>query len=129
MARKQRTIKKSVGVEGVALHSGEGVTLLLEPAVAGTGIIFRRSDLDDSPDVPALAGHLSSSQRRTVLREGPAQVGMVEHLLSACHGLGVDNLVVTVSGPELPGMDGSPLPYAELLKSGVVVEQKQQRRV
>jgi UDP-3-O-[3-hydroxymyristoyl] N-acetylglucosamine deacetylase/3-hydroxyacyl-[acyl-carrier-protein] dehydratase len=64
-----------------------------------------------------------------VLREGIAQVGMVEHLLSACHGLGVDNLLVTVSGPELPGMDGSALPYVELLKSGVVVEQKQQRRV
>jgi len=129
MIRKQRTIKKTVGAEGVALHSGEGVTLLLEPAIAGTGIVFRRSDLDDSPDIPALAGHLSLSQRRTVLREGIAQVGMVEHLLSACHGLGVDNLLVTVSGPELPGMDGSALPYVELLKSGVVVEQKQQRRV
>jgi UDP-3-O-[3-hydroxymyristoyl] N-acetylglucosamine deacetylase/3-hydroxyacyl-[acyl-carrier-protein] dehydratase len=129
MSRKQRTIKKSVGIEGVALHSGESVTLLLEPAVAGTGIVFRRSDIDDCPDIPALAGHLTMSQRRTVLREGVAQVGMVEHLLSACHGLGVDNLNVTSSGPELPGCDGSAQPYVELLKSAVIVEQKQQRRV
>ncbi|MBC8370441.1 MAG: UDP-3-O-[3-hydroxymyristoyl] N-acetylglucosamine deacetylase [Planctomycetes bacterium] len=129
MARKQRTIKKSVGIEGVALHSGESVTLLLEPAIVGTGIVFRRSDIDDCPDIPALAGNLTLSQRRTVLRQGAAQVGMVEHLLSACHGLGVDNLIVTVSGVELPGTDGSAAPYVELLKSGVIVEQKQLRRV
>ncbi|MFT7517424.1 MAG: UDP-3-O-[3-hydroxymyristoyl] N-acetylglucosamine deacetylase [Myxococcota bacterium] len=129
MARKQRTIKKAVGIEGVALHSGEAVTLLLKPAVAGTGIVFHRSDIDDCPDVPALAGYLSLSQRRTVLHVGAAQVGMVEHLLSACMGLGVDNLNVTVSGPELPGMDGSAKPYADLLKSGVIVEQKTSRQL
>lgn len=128
MARKQRTIKKAVGVEGVALHSGEAVTLLIEPAVAGTGIVFHRSDIDDCPDIPALAGYLSLSQRRTVLHVGAAQVGMVEHLLSACLGLGVDNLNVTVSGPELPGLDGSAKPYVALLESGVIVEQKISRQ-
>ncbi|MDP6963670.1 MAG: UDP-3-O-acyl-N-acetylglucosamine deacetylase [Planctomycetota bacterium] len=129
MARNQNTIKKSVGLEGVSLHSGEKATILLEPAVAGTGIVFRRSDIEDCPDIPALASHLTMSQRRTVLQVGPAQVGMVEHLLSACHGLGVDNLIVTVSGPELPGTDGSALPFAELLLSATIVEQKQARRV
>ena len=101
----------------------------VEPAPAGTGIVFQRADLLDSPDIPALAGNLSMSQRRTVLREGAADVGMVEHLLSACHGLQVDNLIVRVSGSELPGTDGSAAPYVELLRSGGIMEQKRGRKV
>jgi UDP-3-O-[3-hydroxymyristoyl] N-acetylglucosamine deacetylase/3-hydroxyacyl-[acyl-carrier-protein] dehydratase len=126
--RKQQTIKKPAGVEGVALHSGEKVAVLIEPAAPGTGIVFRRSDIDDSPDVPALTDYLNISQRRTVLRQGIAEIGMVEHLLAAAYGLGVDNLIVSVSGNEMPGLDGSSLPYVELLQSANIVQQKLTRR-
>ena len=129
MSRKERTLKRAVHLEGVSLHSGARVEVRVEPAPAGTGIVFQRADLLDSPDIPALAGNLSMSQRRTVLREGAADVGMVEHLLSACHGLQVDNLIVRVSGSELPGTDGSAAPYVELLRSGGIMEQKRGRKV
>ena len=69
MTRKERTLKRSATMEGVALHSGETVQVQIEPAPAGTGVIFRRGDRPDPADIPALAGHLAMSQRRTVLRE------------------------------------------------------------
>ena len=129
MARRERTLKRAAELQGVALHSGEKVELRVEPAPAGTGVVFQRVDLPDSPDIPALAGNLSISQRRTALREGSAEVGMVEHLLSACHGLQVDNLIVRVDGGELPGTDGSAMPYVEMLSGAGIVEQKRERKV
>ncbi len=128
MTRRQKSIKKSAELEGIALHSGEKVQVVVEPAPPGTGIVFRRSDQDDPVDISALADHLTVSQRRTVLRIGNGMIGMVEHLLAACHGLGVDNLFVQVSGDELPGMDGSSAPYCDLLRRGVLVEQKEDRK-
>ncbi|MCH2100950.1 MAG: 3-hydroxyacyl-ACP dehydratase FabZ [Planctomycetes bacterium] len=128
MPRRQRTIKKATELEGVALHSGESVQVRIEPASPGTGVVFVRSDLDDPADIPALAGNLTVSMRRTVLRAGNNMVGMVEHLLAACLGLQVDNLRVYVSGDEMPGMDGSSLPYVEALRSGGIVEQKEDRK-
>ncbi len=127
MTRKERTIKRSATMEGVALHSGETIQVFVEPAPAGTGVVFRRSDVSDPADIPALAGNLSISQRRTVLREGGSDVGMVEHLLAACVGLEVDNLLVSVSGDEMPGTDGSALPYVEMLQSAGLVDQKRDR--
>lgn len=129
MSRKERTLKRAAELEGVSLHSGEKVEVRVEPAPAGTGVIFQRADLPDSPDIPALAGNLSMSQRRTVLRQGTGEVGMVEHLLAACHGMQVDNLIVRVSAGELPGTDGSSKPYVEMLRAGGIIEQKRERKV
>jgi UDP-3-O-acyl-N-acetylglucosamine deacetylase len=129
MARKQRTIKKTAEFQGVALHSGEQISVRIEPAPPGTGVVFVRTDLDDPADIPALAGNLTVSMRRTVLRAGNNMVGMVEHILSACVGLQIDNLRVNVSGDELPGMDGSAMPYVELIRGAGMVEQKDSRRV
>ncbi|MHC4380143.1 MAG: UDP-3-O-acyl-N-acetylglucosamine deacetylase, partial [Planctomycetota bacterium] len=126
MARKERTLKRTASMEGVALHSGETIQVQVEPAPAGTGVIFRRADVADPAEVPALATHLSISQRRTVLREGGSDIGMVEHLLAACVGLQVDNLIVTVSGDEMPGTDGSSAPYVEMLQGAGIVEQKKE---
>lgn len=116
-------------MSGVALHSGATVRLRLEPAPAGSGIVFQRSDLADAPDVPARPAQLATAQRRTVLREGEAEIGMVEHLLAACAGLKVDNLIARVDGPEMPGGDGSAAPYLELLQKAGVVEQRRPRKV
>lgn len=127
--RNERTIKRAVEMTGVALHSGAAVRLRLEPAPAGTGIVFQRADLENAPDVPARPEQLSTAQRRTVLREGEAEIGMVEHLLAACHGLRVDNLIARVDGAEMPGGDGSSAPYAESLVKAGIVEQKKTRKV
>jgi len=129
MPRRQRTLKDAAELEGIGLHSGQDVRVRLEPAPPGTGIVFRRTDLEDGPDIPALPGFLSQSALRTVLRSGPAEVGVVEHLLAACQGLRVDNLLVQVDGPELPGLDGSALPWARALQEARIVEQKEERRV
>lgn len=122
MARNQRSLKTTVEFDGVALHSGEDVSVQVEPAPPGHGIVFRRSDLDDPEDVPALPDFLVRSGKRTVLRRGSSEVGMVEHLLAAAHGLCLDNLIVHVRGPELPGFDGSVAPYVEHLQKGGVAE-------
>ena len=129
MTRKERTIKRAVELEGIALHSGDHVHVRIEPAPEGTGVVFQRTDMEDPPDIPALAGYLTVSQRRTVLRAGNGMVGMVEHLLSACVGLGVDNIFVRVSGDELPGMDGSGKDYATLISGAGIVPQKATRKV
>lgn len=129
MGRKERTVKRSAELEGIALHSGDAVAVRLEPAPEGTGIVFSRGDIEDSLDVPAFAGNLAKTQRRTVLKEGNAEVGMVEHLLAACAGLEVDNLYVRVQGDELPGLDGSAEGYVSALRKAGVVEQKKERKV
>ncbi|MBC8328529.1 MAG: UDP-3-O-[3-hydroxymyristoyl] N-acetylglucosamine deacetylase [Planctomycetes bacterium] len=129
MPRNQRSLKSAVELEGVALHSGRTVKLRLEPAAVGTGLVFRRSDLEDPVEITALPGNLINSARRTVLRTDNQDVGMIEHLLAACQGLKVDNLVIQVEGDELPGFDGSVKPYADALRKGVIVEQKAERKV
>ncbi len=128
MARAQCSLKGAVELEGVALHSGLPVHLRLEPAPVGSGILFTRTDVEDSPTIAALPDQLVNSSRRTVLRADGTDVGMVEHLLSACHGLHVDNLQVAVDGPELPGFDGSAQPYVEALKRAGIVTQKAEVR-
>jgi UDP-3-O-[3-hydroxymyristoyl] N-acetylglucosamine deacetylase/3-hydroxyacyl-[acyl-carrier-protein] dehydratase len=128
MARNQRSLKSAVELEGVALHSGRPVVLRLEPAAVGTGIVFRRADLEDPADISAAPGNLINSARRTVLRTDGQDIGMIEHLLAACAGMRVDNLVVSVDGDELPGFDGSVRPYVEALRKGGIVEQKAPRK-
>ncbi len=128
MVRKQRSLKTTVKFEGIALHSGEAVKVCLEPAPVGTGIVFRRSDVEDPADIPALPDYLVHSSRRTILRRSGSEVGMVEHLLSAASGMQVDNMFVTVDGAELPGMDGSTLAYGEHIQKAGIVEQKGDRQ-
>lgn len=120
---RQRTLKSQVRTTGVGLHSGRKVVLTLGPAPPGTGIVFRRSDLPGSPDIPALAHHVSETTLGTSLTVGEARVCTVEHLLSAVAGLGIDNLYIELSAPEVPIMDGSAAPFVFLMQSAGVVEQ------
>lgn len=128
MGRLQRTIRTAAEIEGVGLHSGETVRLRVEPAEPGTGVLFHRTDLEDSPEIPARYDHLAHSERCTALRRGRAAVQTTEHLLAACHGLEVDNLLVLVDGEEMPGLDGSAAPFAALLQEAGIVEQAEERR-
>ncbi|MGA1730755.1 MAG: UDP-3-O-acyl-N-acetylglucosamine deacetylase [Steroidobacteraceae bacterium] len=120
---QQRTLKNTVRTTGVGLHSGRKVVMTLRPAPPGSGIVFRRSDLPGTPDIPALAHHVSETTLGTSLTLGESRVCTVEHLLSAVAGLGIDNLCIELSAPEVPIMDGSAAPFVFLMQSVGVVEQ------
>jgi len=120
VARHQNTVKGEIELSGPALFSGEESRLRLCPADPSTGILFVRTDLPDKPVVPATAEAMSEGFRCTVLRRNDVQVRSVEHLLSACVGMQVDNLVVEIDGEEPPAAGGCARPYVEaILEVGV----------
>ena len=120
---RQRTLKSSIHASGVGLHSGEQVFLFLRPSDPDTGIVFRRTDLNPVVEIQARADNVSDTMLSTTLTDAGARVSTVEHLLSALAGLGVDNVCVEVSAPEIPIMDGSAAPFVFLLQSAGIVEQ------
>jgi UDP-3-O-[3-hydroxymyristoyl] N-acetylglucosamine deacetylase len=120
---RQRTLKTSIRATGVGLHTGRKVFMTLRPAVDNTGVIFRRVDLDPAVDVPADANIVGETMLGTTLIKGDVKVATVEHLLSALSGLGIDNLYVDLSAPEVPIMDGSAAPFVFLLQSAGIAEQ------
>jgi len=120
---RQRTLRNPVRASGIGLHSGEPVTLVLRPAPAGSGIVFRRVDLDPVVEIPATADGVGSTRLCTVLRGNGEQVATVEHLMAALAGLGIDNARVDVDGGEVPIMDGSAAPFVFLLRSAGICEQ------
>ena len=124
----QRTLKNSIRATGVGLHTGQKVLMTLHPAEPDTGIIFRRTDLSPPVDIPARAQNVGETMLGTTLHIGAAKVSTVEHLLSALAGLGIDNLLIEVSAPEVPIMDGSAGPFVFLLQSAGIEEQKEPKR-
>jgi UDP-3-O-[3-hydroxymyristoyl] N-acetylglucosamine deacetylase len=121
---KQRTIKQLVRTVGVGLHSGTKVELALRPAAPDTGIVFRRVDLDPPVDLPASATGVGDTRMASTLDDkAGAKVSTVEHLMSACAGLGVDNLYVDVTAEEIPIMDGSASSFVFLLQQAGLQEQ------
>ncbi len=117
----QITIKTEIELEGVGLHTGNKSKITFRPAPANTGIRFFRSDLPGIPMIPARLGFVVTTVRGTNLGLGDAKVHTVEHVLSACTGLGIDNLDILTTANEPPIMDGSALPFVEaLLRAGLV---------
>ena len=120
---KQRTVKKLVKTVGVGVHSGTKVSLTLRPAAPDTGIIFRRVDLDPPVDLPAMAIGVGDTRMASTLDSNGVKVSTVEHLMSACAGLGIDNLYVDVTAEEIPIMDGSASSFVFLLQEAGLQEQ------
>jgi UDP-3-O-[3-hydroxymyristoyl] N-acetylglucosamine deacetylase len=110
----RRTIAREVTAEGVALHAGRNIRMTLAPAPAGRGIVFRRSDLGGI-DIPARYDRVSETRLGTVIGEGSARVGVIEHLMAAVAGAEIDDLIVTLDGPEPPILDGDALSYLDVL--------------
>lgn len=119
---KQFTIQNQVTVKGVGLHTGKSVVLTFKPAEANHGYRFQRTDLEDQPVIPADVKYVYSTNRGTTLKIGDAQVSTVEHVLSALVGLGIDNVLLEIDGPEMPIMDGTAKPFADALKEAGLVE-------
>ncbi|UVW29551.1 UDP-3-O-acyl-N-acetylglucosamine deacetylase [Massilia sp. H6] len=120
---KQRTIKQVVRTTGVGVHSGTKVELTLRPAAPGAGITFRRVDYDPVVAIACAADVVGETRMATVLIKDGARVSTVEHLMSACAGLGIDNLTVDVTAEEIPIMDGSAASFVYLLQQAGVEEQ------
>jgi UDP-3-O-[3-hydroxymyristoyl] N-acetylglucosamine deacetylase len=120
---RQRTIKTAIRATGVGLHSGRKVYMTLRPAAENSGITFRRVDLDAPVDIPADPRLVGETMLGTTLIKDGVKVATVEHLMSALAGLGIDNLNVDLSAPEVPIMDGSAGPYIFLLQSAGIEEQ------
>ena len=123
MMVKQRTIKTSVKVTGVGLHSGEKVTLGLRPAPANTGIVFCRVDKKPVEQIRVSAELVHDTRLSTCMEQNGVRVATVEHLMSALSGLGVDNIYIDLDSAEVPIMDGSAGTFIFLLQSAVIVEQ------
>jgi UDP-3-O-[3-hydroxymyristoyl] N-acetylglucosamine deacetylase / 3-hydroxyacyl-[acyl-carrier-protein] dehydratase len=121
----QQTLAEPVELEGAGLHTGEPVRLRLVPAEAETGIRFRRIDLDGSPEVVASLDNVRDTDLGTTLGDGSGEVRTVEHLLGAVGALGLDNLLVEVSGPEIPILDGSFRPFLEAIERAGLVAQRE----
>jgi UDP-3-O-[3-hydroxymyristoyl] N-acetylglucosamine deacetylase len=125
---KQRTLQSLTKAVGVGLHSGQRVELTLRPAQPDTGIVFRRVDLPQPVDIPIHAEAVTDTRLASTISNGGAKVFTVEHLMSACAGLGIDNLYIDITAEEVPILDGSASSFVFLLQSAGIVEQNAPKR-
>ena len=120
---KQHTIEKNISISGTGLHTGVLVEMTLNPANPGFGYQFQRTDLPNQPIIKADCDLVTDTSRGTTLQVGDAKISTVEHILAALVGLGIDNCLIQVNGPEIPIIDGSSAPFIEIIEKAGVVEQ------
>jgi len=126
--KNQKTIRQAVSISGIGLHSGKRVTLTLHPARANSGIRFQRTDLENSIEIQANVRNVHSTTLATTLSVGGVKVSTVEHLMSALWAMGIDNVLCSVNGEEVPILDGSAAPFAQLIRKAGVKPQRSARR-
>ena len=124
----QQTLAKAAGLSGTSLHTGEKVTLKLQPAPVDHGIKFKRKDLADEPTIDASIANLKTVERATTIGEGAVRVHTVEHVLSALSAMGVDNAIIEMDANEPPIGDGSAAPYVDVIKRAGTSAQEAPRR-
>jgi UDP-3-O-[3-hydroxymyristoyl] N-acetylglucosamine deacetylase/3-hydroxyacyl-[acyl-carrier-protein] dehydratase len=127
MNNKQSTIAKAVSIAGVGIHTGATVNMTFHPAAVNHGYIFQRIDLPEAPLVPALVENVVETSRGTTLAVNQAKVYTVEHVLAALTGLQIDNVLITLDGPETPIADGSSIAFIKALESAGLVEHNADR--
>ena len=120
---QQHTISEPVSISGTGLHTGINVDMTLRPANPGFGLQFQRIDLPGQPMIKADCDLVTDTSRGTTLEDGGAKVSTVEHVLAALVGMGVDNCLIEVNGPEMPIIDGSSQPFVEIIREVGVVHQ------
>jgi UDP-3-O-[3-hydroxymyristoyl] N-acetylglucosamine deacetylase / 3-hydroxyacyl-[acyl-carrier-protein] dehydratase len=124
---KQRTLLREVSIKGNALHTGDAVHMTFKPAPANHGIVFRRVDLHGHPELKPRVDQITDLVRATTIQVGHAKLHTVEHVLSALHGSGIDNLIIDIDASEPPIMDGSARPFVQMIQQGEPVEQEAER--
>ena len=128
MMLKQQTITEPIKTVGIGLHSGSRSNLYLKPAPINSGISFVRLDIGEQIPVPGKAEFITDTRLASVLQIGENRISTVEHLLSACSGLGIDNLLVEIDGEEIPIMDGSAASFLFLIQSAGITVQDAPRK-
>ena len=128
MAEKQKTINKSITLQGTGLHTGQNVTLTYNPAPENHGYKFQRIDMDGKPIIDALVENVIETERSTTIDKNGARVTTIEHVLSAAYGLGIDNLLIEINGPEAPILDGSAQLYVKALLEAGIKEQNKDKK-
>jgi len=128
-SQNQQTLKESVTLHGVGLHTGEKVTMTMKPANPGYGIRFQRVDLPEKPVVKADVDYVVDTSRGTTIDYNGARVSTVEHTMAALVGMGIDNLLIELDGPEVPILDGSARQFIEAIESAGILEQEARRIV
>ena len=118
----RRTLARSAAREGIGIHTGARTRVTFQPAESGAGIVFRRTDLDGAPRIPARLSSVTGVERRTTLARDGAEIHTVEHVLAAVAGLGLDDVLIDLTGPEPPVLDGSFKPFVEALEEAQPVE-------
>ncbi len=126
---KQRTLQRSVSAEGVGLFSGEKVFIRLSPAKENTGVIFQRIDLPHQPILPALSEYVQATPRCTIIGNGKESVQTVEHLLAAVRAFNIHNILIEISGSEVPIFDGSAKYFVELMEQAGCLELNAEQEV
>ena len=121
---KQHTLSSPISISGTGLHTGINVSMTLNPANPGFGYQFQRTDLPGQPVIKADCDLVTDTSRGTTLEENGARVSTVEHVLAALVGMGVDNCLIEITGPEMPIMDGSSEPFVELIEEAGITEQE-----
>jgi UDP-3-O-[3-hydroxymyristoyl] N-acetylglucosamine deacetylase/3-hydroxyacyl-[acyl-carrier-protein] dehydratase len=124
---KQRTIDNEVSLNGVGLHTGQEVTLTFKPAPENTGFVFKRTDVEGSPLIEADVNYVVNTKRGTNLEKNGVSIQTSEHVLAACVGLDIDNLIIELNASEPPIMDGSSKFFVEALEKAEIVEQEEKR--
>jgi UDP-3-O-[3-hydroxymyristoyl] N-acetylglucosamine deacetylase/3-hydroxyacyl-[acyl-carrier-protein] dehydratase len=124
MAEKQKTLKSSFSIEGVGLHTGQKTKLTVHPAEPDSWYVFKRTDLEGTPTIKADVDNVLSTKRGTTLGTKDFQVNTTEHILAALYGMGVDNALIEMDGPEVPILDGSAKHFVEAIESVGLVEQE-----
>jgi UDP-3-O-[3-hydroxymyristoyl] N-acetylglucosamine deacetylase/3-hydroxyacyl-[acyl-carrier-protein] dehydratase len=119
----QKTIGTETSISGYGLFTGVQTTLTFKPAPVGHGVVFVRTDLSRPVRIPALVQHVTKRSRRTAIRNGADAIETIEHCMAAIAGLGIDNVEIHINGGEVPGVDGSCLPFVKLLQEAGIVEQ------
>ncbi len=128
MIEKQTTLSKEISLTGTGLHTGANVTVTLKPAEPNHGFKFMRIDVEGQPVIAALSNNVSLTERGTVLESNGVVISTIEHCLSALRGMGVDNCLIEVDGPEIPILDGSARFFVEAIKEAGAIEQAEERK-
>ena len=124
---KQRTLSSKIRASGVGLHTGKKISLTLKPAPSNSGIVFKRTDIE-SASIKASLENVFDTRLSTSLSNNEIKISTVEHLLSALAGIGIDNAIVELDGPEVPIMDGSARPFVFMIQSAGIQEQSEAKK-
>ena len=124
---KQRTLSSKIKASGVGLHTGKKISLTLNPAPADSGIVFKRTDIE-SASIKASLENVFDTRLSTSLSNDDIKISTVEHLLSALAGIGIDNALIELDGPEVPIMDGSARPFVFMIQSAGIQEQAEPKK-